>query len=346
MIVTRTYRQDDTHTTTDDDDGAALANIIYATSSPRQRNTTSGTLTATLRAGIDRAGCNSNDNHGPRQQTKLARTNGSALILSASGDEILASIITVRSQASPKVHHIVVHIMDGCALGAPAAGILIAPRCRTYNTKALHDDRCFGQRRGKAISSNNPMRSGRHFDLEVKMSEPTSQPRSLALMTHTFKALPAGRYGITRRYPLGRIKALFMQMFAYLLLFPRYPPLLLLLRLPCVRAVVSNYRNGPPGWAPPPVPLTPSSHSSSDRSLSSRRPCHILCRRCVTDLCEGPDRSIPWSSAVARVHAALAGTTTGPGLSGMRRRPPGTPGHHRFRQRRAPQGIPALKTRC
>ena len=94
------------------------------------------------------------------------------------------------------------------------------------------------------------MGSGRHLDLEVKLSKPASQPRSLALMTHTFKALPAGRYGITRRYPMGRTKALFMQMFAYLLLFPRYPPLLLLLRFPCVRAVVSHYRNGPPGWAP------------------------------------------------------------------------------------------------
>ena len=218
MIVTRTYRRDDTLNAIDDDDGADLAHITSATSSYRQRNTTSGTLTATLRASIDRAGRSSNDNYGPRQQTKLARTNGSALILSAPGDEILASIKTVRSQASPNLHHIVVHIMDGCALGAPAAGILIAPRCCVNNTKALRDDRCFGQRRGKAISIDNPMGSGRHFDLEVKMSKPASQPRSLALMTHTLKALPAGRYGITRRYPLGRTTTLFMQLFAYLLL--------------------------------------------------------------------------------------------------------------------------------
>ena len=148
MTAKRTYQQDDTCSTTNDDDGADMAHIICAPPSSRQHNnTTSGILTATLRVGIDLAGRSNHENDRPRLQLTIARTHGFVLVLSASGDKTLASMITALSQASPKLHHVMVDMINGCASGAPAAEIVIAPCCRNDLTKALCDYRCFGQRR-------------------------------------------------------------------------------------------------------------------------------------------------------------------------------------------------------
>ena len=179
MIVTRTYRRDGTLNATDDDDGANPAHITAATPSHRQHNPTSGILTATLRTSFGRTGRNSNDNDGPRQQTKLARTSGSALILSA---EILASIEAARSQASPKLHHVVVNPYDYCYHCAPAAGILIAQRrCRNIKEASIIDHD-FGERRGSVLSKIMPLANGRSLNLEVERSKLICPPRPPAIM--------------------------------------------------------------------------------------------------------------------------------------------------------------------
>ena len=90
-------------------------------------------------------------------------------------------MITALSQASPELHHVMVDMINGCASGAPAAEIVIAPCCRNNLTKALCDYRCFGQRRGTALSNAPPIGSGQHLDLEVKLLKPIYQPRALAI---------------------------------------------------------------------------------------------------------------------------------------------------------------------
>ena len=190
MTAKLTYQQYDTRPTTDDDDGADTAHIMYAPPSSRQHNrTTSGIPTATLRVGIDLAGRNNHENDRPRLQLTIARTHGFVLVLSAPGDETLTSMITALSQASPALHHVMVDMINGCASSTPAAEIVIAPCCRNDLTKALCDYRCFGQRRGTALSNAPPIGSGQHLDLEVKLLKPFYQPRALAIIRSHGKGL-------------------------------------------------------------------------------------------------------------------------------------------------------------
>ena len=233
----------------------------------------------------------------------MTRTFGSVLVLSASGDETLASVNTALSQASPELHHVMVDTFNGPALCAPAAEILIAPCCRNNLSKALCDTRYFVKRRGRALSSDNPLGSGRHFDLEVRVSKPASQPRPhpWSLITHTIKAQSAGSLFAGTLVAAGFASSCCTTSCPWAFLLP----LLLLLLLLRVRA--ASYLLG---CSPPTSSWSRCLYPPSEMFARVRRVCECVASPWAGTACPPlAMRRWPWGGVKSRVVSTFGDAT-------------------------------------
>ena len=194
-----------------------------------------------------------------------------------------------------------VDMIDGCALRAPAADVLIAPHCFVDLSKAPCDDRCFGQRRGMAISITNSIGGGQHLDLEVKLLKPFHRPRALAIITSNGKGSHCRTLRQHYKAPYGTHRHT-----VPCLVFGRSVPLAAV-----PSAAVAAAPSSP--WRPrclPPLGLFPSTSSTRSGSLRSigklfgrvRRECERVASPWAGTACLPlAMRCWPWGGVKSRV---------------------------------------------